>query len=345
MSNTPLTGPAGNWDRQRKDVFAPADVDGDGQTEIVIFNNFNDDPNNPDCWTGVLKWQGGALVPIWMTNTSLTGPVNWDRAPGDEFIVADVDGDGQAEILLANTGFLTTGILKWQDGALVPIWASGTPLPGPAGKWDRGSLDGFYALDINGDGRQEIVIYNPEGPFGVLAWEGGALVPIFKSPGAGWHRRWDRFTFADVDGDRQEETAIYHDGSFGGATQVVKWINGALTPIWAQDSPLTGPGGSWTRGDDRFPAADLDGDGQVELVIWAAEDYGNTGVLKWQDGALQLIWMKGYPLSGPAGDWDRGPEDVFVAADVDGDLHQEIVIFNNNLDHPDLYTGVLKWNP
>jgi hypothetical protein len=51
--------------------------------------------------------------------------------------------------------------------------------------------------------------------------------------------------------------------------------------------------------------------------------------------------MKGYPLTGPGGDWNRGPKDVFFAADVDGDHQPEIVIYNNQT----LFTGVLKWTP
>jgi hypothetical protein len=61
MSPSPLNGPAGGWNRGI-DSFTAADVDGDGEVEIVIANNADD-------WTGVLKWQGGALVPVWMRPT------------------------------------------------------------------------------------------------------------------------------------------------------------------------------------------------------------------------------------------------------------------------------------
>ncbi len=67
MSPSPLAGPAGSWKRHAQDVFTAADVDGDGEVEIVA-------TDNGDGWTGVLKWQGGALVPVWMSPSPLGGP-------------------------------------------------------------------------------------------------------------------------------------------------------------------------------------------------------------------------------------------------------------------------------
>jgi hypothetical protein len=46
---SPLTDPAGDWDRGIDDFLVGADVDGDTQIELVI-------ANNSDLWTGVLKW-------------------------------------------------------------------------------------------------------------------------------------------------------------------------------------------------------------------------------------------------------------------------------------------------
>jgi hypothetical protein len=276
MSYTPIIGPP-DWYRGLQDRFLFADVDGDNHREVVI--------TNPDLWAGVLKWQDSALRPVWMSYTPLAGPVTWDRAPGDELAPADVDGDRQEEVIIYNGFHNTIGLLKWQGGALQPVWKSGSPLTGPAGDWYLGSPDVFCPADIDGDGQQEILVSN-----GSDLWTG-----------------------------------------------VLKWQDGALRPAWMSYTPLTGPVNWDVSAGDVFSAADVDGDGQDEIVIYN-NTLGTMGLLKWQGSALQPVWKSGSPLTGPAGDWDRGPQDAFFLADVEGDRQQEIVVEN-----PDLWTGVLKW--
>ena len=107
-SGTPLAGPALGTGSGGIDGFVAADVDGDGEVEVVIFNN-------ADLWTAVLKWQDGALVPVWMSPkpAGRSGPgAKWDRGI-DGFVAADVDGDGQVEVVIDNNNDLWTGVLKW----------------------------------------------------------------------------------------------------------------------------------------------------------------------------------------------------------------------------------------
>jgi hypothetical protein len=300
MSPSPLSGPAGNWNRNW-DLFIAADVDGDGQVEVVI-------ANNGDLWTGVLKWIGGALAPVWMSPSPLSGPAgDWNRG-WDFFIAADVDGDGQVEVVIANNADRWTGVLKWVGGALVPVWMSPSPLSGPAGDWDR-NFDFFTAADVDGDRQVEIVIAdNSDHWTGVLKWIGGALVPVWMSPSplsgpaGNWDRNFDLFIAADADGDGQVEVVVADNSDLW--TGVLKWIGGALGPVWMSPSPLSGPGGNWDRGNDAFIAADVDDDGRVEVVIANDNDHW-TGVLKWIEGALVPVWMSAtngslYPMDAPA---------------------------------------------
>lgn len=210
ISDTPLTGPPGDWWRGPQDAFVPADVDGDQRLEILIYN--------PDLWTGLLKWHAGALQLIWMSNTPLAGPVKWDRSAEDGFFAADVDGDGQDEVVVYNVFNGTIGLLKWQDGALQPIWKSGNPISGPAGDWNFGQYDAFTPADVDGDGCKEIIICNPEPDFStaIVKWQDGALVPVWMSTGplSGPAGNWDHgsgyvFLAADLDGDHQQELITY----------------------------------------------------------------------------------------------------------------------------------------
>src|SRR5204863_242528 len=97
-----------------------------------------------------------------------------------------------------------------------------------------------------------------------------------------------------------------------------------LNPVWLAPSPIQGAGAQhWSRGPDLFVAADVDGDGHDEFLI-ADNQNGWTGVLKWNGAALVPIWLVPSPVQGAGVTWIRGP-DLFVAADVDGDGHDEFL--------------------
>jgi FG-GAP-like repeat len=337
-SSQNMHGPAGTWVRGT-DFIISADIDGDDLSEIVI-------GSSATAWTGVLKWNGAGLAPIWMSPSPLNSPAGgWNRTGYDSFLAADTDKDGHAEIVVINNHDLWIGVLKWDGSALVPIWMSPSPLPGPAGNWNRAASDNFLAADVDNDGRAEIIVTNNHnGWIGVLQWNGSALVPIWMSPSplpgpaGNWNRAAsDNFLAADVDNDRRAEIIVTnnHNGWIG----VLQWNGSALVPIWMSPSPLPGPAGSWIRAlYDSFLAADIDKDGRTEIVTANNQD-GRTGVLRWNGSALVPVWMSASPLTGPAGNWNRGP-DQLLAADVDADGKPEIAIWNN----ADRWIGLLKWN-
>jgi len=333
MVPSPISGPAGKWARG-PDIFTAADVDHDGKVEIVIANNNNG-------WTGVLKWNGSAMAPVWMVPSPISGPAGkWSRGT-DTFTAADVDGDGEVEILIANNGNGWTGVLKWKSGAMAPVWMVPSPITGPAGSWSRGP-DVFVAADVDGDGKVEIVIANnSDGWTGVLKWNGSAMAPVWmipspiNGPAGSWSRGADNFIAADVDHDGRVEILIANNSN--GWTGVLKWNGTALAPVWMTASPIAGADMAWMRGPDIFAAADVDGDGEVEILIANNTDEW-TGVLKWEGAGMVPVWMIPSPISGSAGVWQRGP-DIFTAANVDGDKETEILIANNGNG----WTGVLKW--
>ena len=324
-------GPGGSG-RRGLDSLVAADIDGDGKVEIVA--------GRADGRIGVLGWDGAALVPRWAG--PLDGPAGLWRRGRDSLIAADVDGDGQVEIVIASQADGWTGLLKWNGTALDLVWASRSPLDGPAGNWRRGR-DSFIAADVDGDGRDEIVIASrTDGATGLLKWDGAALAIVWASrsllrgPAGDWRRGKDSLIAADIDGDGQVEIVIASEAD--GWTGLLKWDGAALVPLWASPSPLVGPAGGWRRGKDSFIAADVDGDGRVEIVIANRSD-GWTGVLKWDGAALAPIWASSSPLNGPLGNWQRGLLDVFIAADVDHDGLAEAVVASND----DGWAGALKW--
>ena len=108
------------WDLNAGDRFFVADVDNDNADELVVVS-----PNGQ--WIGILEFQGDRFQATWIGNDwvnppGVTGPNGWDLNAGDQFFVADVDGDGAAELVVVSPNGQWIGILEQQGGALVVTW-------------------------------------------------------------------------------------------------------------------------------------------------------------------------------------------------------------------------------
>jgi hypothetical protein len=241
---------------------------------------------------------------------------------------------------------------------------SGSPLTGAAGNWFRGPDDVFLTGDFDGDGRDELLLINKvDGWIGVARWNGitaepgWALSTVWMSaspiagPGGAWSlNNGDAFTVGDFDGDGQDEI-LFSNNDFA-TTGVMKW-NGAapamgwgLQLVWMSFNAVAGTAGAWPRSStDEFTAADVDGDGQIEILATVDHSNSLTGVLKWNGSsvgngwALQAVWMVDSPVRGPGGNWLRGAAETYTAADVDNDGLVEIVVGNDT----DGWTGLWKW--
>ena len=170
------------WNLRNGDKFLLADINGDGQQEIIVLS--------PDgAWIGVINEQGGGLVAGWIGHDWVNPPggagaSGWNLHSGDKFLVADINGDGREELVVVSPDGEWIGVINEQGGSLVAGWIGhdwvNPPGGGGASGWNLRSGDKFLAADINGDGRKEIVVQNPDGEWiGVINEQGGSLF-------AGW---------------------------------------------------------------------------------------------------------------------------------------------------------------
>ena len=90
---------------------------------------------------------------------------------------------------------------------------------------------GVAVTDVDGDGRDEIVVCGYDGPNRVLAWRDGAVVDITPDALADPDRRAIGVAAADVDGDGREEIYILNTDTFAGrkrlADRLFVWRDGA----------------------------------------------------------------------------------------------------------------------
>ena len=139
-------------------------------------------------------------------------------------VTTDLDGDGAGETVTLGTDGSTE---VSRNGAV--LWRTTGAIDG----WNRSPSDDLLSvgIDINSDGKDEVVIYNqPDGWIGVLAWNGSALKVLWASgspiQGNGnWNRRGDD-AFAATSFRGVPAIGIGHieDGWFGFLT----WQGGQL---------------------------------------------------------------------------------------------------------------------
>lgn len=141
-----LYGATGNslWSTGADGFTVPADLDGDGDGEVVLI---------VDPGVMVLDHRGNTVGSTW------TAPKNGMSQP----LAVDVDADGRAEVLLAHRDGLQ--LLRWVGTGFQLVWSR--PIN------DASGLNAPSAIDLDGDGLPEILHHDQDDWF-ILDGRSGA---------------------------------------------------------------------------------------------------------------------------------------------------------------------------
>jgi hypothetical protein len=277
-----------------------ADMDGDSAPELLLGDGQ---------WGDVRAYDGATQAVEGVINNPAHGVTNIG--------VGDADGDGDLDVLWG-AGYSSSG----RDYLYVADWTAKRI------DWENIHLDGPFigprVGDLDGDGRRELVVASTESDSGygsgrILVFDARTRHLRAISPeivgGSSWEGLND-VRLRDLDGDGRQEILVAADRLYDGVIEIYSFSAAdQFTMIWTN---TTQPDGSPFESVD---AADIDGDGVVEIV--GGVGYAHTG----SDGTF----VYAYSFATGAEEWHSlhlggfGTVSGLELADVDADGALEIL--------------------
>jgi hypothetical protein len=321
----------GSWQFQANDQIVVGDFNGDGADEVVIFNGVD--------WAipylGLLVSDGaGGLRLIARYDGDIPGWGGFAR--NDRFYAADLNGDGRDDLVVFNGddwSMTYIGLLRSTGTGFYLTNRYDGDIPGWGG---LARHDEVFVGDLNGDGRDDVVLFNG------LDWA-MAYVGLFRGsasgltmtarydgdiPGWGGLAAHDKLILGDFDGNGRCDVFI-----FNGADWAMPYLGmfrasgSGLAYVQRYDGDVPGWGGM--ARNDRFFAADINGDGKCDLWAWNYQD--------WSTEYLGRMISSGTGLAASfagdwIGEWNLGPSDAF-----------EVARFSGKTGDPNLYVHNTDW--
>ena len=241
----------------------------------------------------------------------------------------DFNGDGKSDVLVHNGN----GILTYKsDGSKLDVAFSAVErVPG---SWQFQPNDRFHTGDFNGDGKDEVLVFNGVDwimPYlGLLADDGaGSLHLIARYDGSmpGWQfTAGDQFFVGDFNGDGLADVYVFNGSNWAIPYLGLLRSNGTgLQLARRYDANLPG----WQmRPSDQFHVGDWNGDGNADLMVFngPAWIYPYLGLLTSSGSQLRMLHRYDSVMPG----WQMKPSDQHFVGDFNGDGNSDIFVFNGD---------------
>jgi uncharacterized repeat protein (TIGR01451 family) len=284
-----------------------ADFNGDNRVDAAVVNNL------------------AGTVSILLGNadgtfTAATPPTYTAGNGAGAVVVSDLDGDGNADIIVANSNDASLSILLGKgDGTFQPAVRYSTNVA-------NGGPSGLKVADVNGDGIPDVLV--GEGNSNVVtlflgngngAFQAPRQITVGNQPGD--------ISVADINGDGLADLIT---GNYGDNTLTVMLGNGNGTFRAAPNLAINNP--------QQITVADLNGDGFADLAVPSFDI--NTGI-----GSVYVFLGKGdgtfqQPTSYPVGLYAGN----LVIGDVNGDGKLDLIVSNDGTSASNSSVSVLLGN-
>lgn len=248
-----------------------------------------------------------------------------------EYYFADVNGDGKDDKIYWNIGF---------DSGKVRVFLSngdGT-FAGDVRHTASASTSSntrFYFADVNGDGKADLIRWNPTLNSGhtlvYLATSGGSFSSsVVDNPGGTSVSSSTIYNFADVNGDGKADKIYWNPTFDSGHTRV--WL--ATTAGSFSGTVVSGAEGASTTAGTNWYYADVNGDGKLDKIMWYYTlNSGNTMVYL-SDGDGTFTASSTFSNSGATSGVSTTK---FYFTDINGDGRADKIFWR-----PDIFLGKLR---
>ncbi len=279
------------------------DLNQDGRTDLLCFDRFG--PMR--VW---LRGDGDAFVDLSAEGESYRGGLVSKIARGNVH-AGDLDGDGKAELLVASQNFARALRLGAGGGLEVSDQANG--------RSPRSQVKGAVTLDLDGDGRADVALYDGEKDTISLLTRNASGVFEIRANIAVGEFEFQALRAEDVNGDGRPDLVILGKNRMG-----ILHGGGASRDLVELHSVESG------RRDARlgkFAVGDLNGDGAPDLAVL---DGGNRGIQIFSyagaKGFAEELFWRAYEKKMHDDNRRDGGADEILIDDLDGDGKNDIAI-------------------
>jgi hypothetical protein len=323
----------GSWQFTAGDQFFIGDFNGDGKDEVAVFNGSN--WNMP--YLGLLADDGaGGLRLIARYDGSMPG---WQFTAGDQFYVADFDGDGKDDLYVfngANWSFPYLGMLRSTGTGFSLVQRYDQNLAG----WVMTAGDQIHVGDFDGNGTDDFYLFNGANwsiPYlAMMRSDGNKMVMAqrYDSTLPNWQMTaGDQHFVGDFNADGRHDLYVFNGANWSMAYLGMFASTGsALSSTARYDGSV--PGWSMRKNDQHW-IAEINGRAGLFVYNWQDWVTEYLGTMVSNGSALSATWSADW-----VGEWNLGGVDQFVPCDYEGSgARRDLFVHNQD------WFGMIKATP